>query len=106
MPPFMNMIRERAATSPSAYWLQRLGEADIPCTLVQDYDMLVQDSQALQNSYLYTYEHPRCGTLQAVGAVAYFSKTDPVLQGPALEEPGQRPQAILANAGFTADEIA
>jgi crotonobetainyl-CoA:carnitine CoA-transferase CaiB-like acyl-CoA transferase len=39
--------RERAATQPSAYWLQRLVEAGIPCTLTQDYNMLVQDPQAL-----------------------------------------------------------
>ena len=88
------------------YWLQRLVEADIPCTLVQDYDMLAQDPQALENSYLDTYEHPRFGTLKAVGPVAYFSKTDSALQGPAPEEPGQHTQAILAHAGFTAEEIA
>jgi len=81
-------------------------EADIPCTLVQDYDMLAQDPQALENSYLYNYEHPRFGTLKAVGPVASFSKTGSVLQGPAPGEPGQHTQAILANAGFTAEEIA
>jgi len=37
--------------------------------------------------------------------VTYFSKTDPVPQGPAPVEPGQHTQAILANAGFSADEI-
>jgi crotonobetainyl-CoA:carnitine CoA-transferase CaiB-like acyl-CoA transferase len=41
MPQLMNRLRERAATQPAAYWLQRLVEADIPCTLVQDYDILV-----------------------------------------------------------------
>jgi formyl-CoA transferase len=106
MPQLMHMLRERAATQPTAYWLQRLVEADIPCTLVQDYDMLAQDPQALENSYLYNYEHPRFGTLQAVGPVAYFSKTGSVLQGPAPVEPGQHTQAILANAGFTSEEIA
>lgn len=58
-----------------ADWLQRPAEANIPCTLVQDYAMLVQNIQALENSYLYDYEHPGFGTLKAVGLVAYFSKT-------------------------------
>ena len=106
MSQLRSIIQERAATQPSAYWLKRLVEADIPCTLVQDYDMLAQDPQALENSYLYNYEHPRFGTLQAVGPVAYFSKTDSILQGPAPVEPGQHTQAILANAGFTSEEIA
>jgi crotonobetainyl-CoA:carnitine CoA-transferase CaiB-like acyl-CoA transferase len=44
--------------------------------------------------------------LQAVGPVVYFSETDPVRRGPVPEEPGQPAQAILANAGFTADAIA
>jgi crotonobetainyl-CoA:carnitine CoA-transferase CaiB-like acyl-CoA transferase len=106
MPQLRSIIQERAATQPSDYWLKRLVEADIPCTLVQDYDMLAQDPQALENSYLYTYEHPRFGTLKAVGPVASFSKTGSVLQGPAPGEPGQHTQAILANAGFTSEEIA
>jgi hypothetical protein len=97
---------KRAATQPAAYWLQRLVEADIPCTLVQDYHMLAQDPQTLENSYLYNYEHSRFGTLKAVGPVAYFSKTGSVPQGPAPGEPGQHTQAILANAGFTSEEIA
>jgi len=106
MPQLRSLLQERAATQPSAYWLKRLVEADIPCTLVQDYDMLAQDPQALENSYLYSYEHPRFGTLQAVGPVASFSKTGAVLQGPAPVEPGQHTQAILADAGFTPEEIA
>ena len=106
MSQIRSILQERAATQPSVYWLQRLVEADIPCTLVQDYDMLAQDPQALENSYLYTYEHPRFGPLKAVGPVASFSKTGSVLQGPAPGEPGQHTQAILANAGFTSEEIA
>ena len=43
MSQLRSIIQERAATQPSAYWLQRLVEVDIPCTLVQDYDMLAQD---------------------------------------------------------------
>jgi hypothetical protein len=46
------------------------------------------------------------GTLKTVGPVAYFSKTGSVLQGPAPEEPGQPTQGILANTGFTFEEIA
>jgi len=106
MPQLRSLIQERAATQPSDYWLQRLVAADIPCSLVQDYDMLAQDPQALENSYLYSYEHPRFGTLQAVGPVASFSKAGSVLQGPAPGEPGQHTDAILVKAGFTPEEIA
>jgi crotonobetainyl-CoA:carnitine CoA-transferase CaiB-like acyl-CoA transferase len=106
MPQLRSMLLERAATQPSEYWLKRLVEADIPCTLVQDYEMLAHDPQALENSYLYSYEHPRFGPLQAVGPVASFSKAGSVPRGPAPVEPGQHTQAILADAGFTAEEIA
>jgi CoA:oxalate CoA-transferase len=106
MAQLKGIIQERAATQPSDYWLQRLVDADIPCALVQDYDMLARDPQALENGYLYSYEHPKFGIVQAVGPVAYFSKAGSVPQGPAPEEPGQHTQAILANAGFTAEEIA
>jgi crotonobetainyl-CoA:carnitine CoA-transferase CaiB-like acyl-CoA transferase len=106
MSQLKSLIQARAATQPSAYWLERLVAADIPCTLVQDYDMLVQDPQALENGYLYTYEHPQFGTLKAVGPVADFSKTGSIPQGSAPETPGQHTQTILATAGFSAEEIA
>jgi len=106
MPQLRSIVQERAATQPSDYWLTRLVEADIPCTLVQDYEMLAHDPQALENGYLYSYEHPRFGVLQAVGPVVSFSKAGSVLQGPAPGEPGQHTQTILADAGFTTEEIA
>jgi len=68
--------------------------------------MLANDPQALENGYLYSYEHPRFGVLQAVGPVVSFSKAGSVLQGPAPGEPGQHTQTILADAGFTTEEIA
>jgi crotonobetainyl-CoA:carnitine CoA-transferase CaiB-like acyl-CoA transferase len=68
--------------------------------------MLAPVPQALEHGYLSTYEHPRFGTLQAVGPVACCSTTDLVQQGPAPEEPGHHTQGILANAGLTSEEIA
>jgi CoA:oxalate CoA-transferase len=105
MPDLRRLIAERVATRPSAYWLQRLVEADIPCTLIQDYEMLTQDPQALANTYIYSYDHPRFGTLKAIGPVVSFSKSGSVLQGPAPLEPGQDTGAILSDAGFTPEEI-
>jgi crotonobetainyl-CoA:carnitine CoA-transferase CaiB-like acyl-CoA transferase len=105
MPELRRLMAERVATRPSAYWLQRLVEADIPCTLIQDYELLTQDPQALANTYIYSYEHPRFGMLQAMGPVASFSKSGSVLQGPAPLEPGQDTEAILIDAGFTPEEI-
>ena len=105
MPELQRLIQELVATRDSRHWLLRLVEADIPCTLIQDYDMLAQDSQALANDYVYSYEHPRFGTLKAVGPVAYFSKTGSDLQGPSPLEPGQDTDSILDNAGYTSQEI-
>lgn len=106
MPELLHMIEARVVTQPADYWLQRLVEADIPCTLIQDYAMLAEDPQALENRYIYSYEHPRFGTLKAVGPVAHFSKSGAVLQGPAPLEPGQDTEAILTAAGFTPEERA
>ena len=105
MPELMRMIRELVATQDSVHWLERLVEADIPCTLTQDYDMLAEDPQALANDYIYSYEHPRFGTLKAVGPVASFSETGSNLQGPAPLDPGQDTDSILDRAGYTAQEV-
>ena len=105
MPELRGIIQDRAAAQPSDYWLQRLMDVDMPCTLVQDYDMLAEDPQALENNYIYSYQHPEFGALKSVGPVAYYSKTGSVAQGPAPVKPGQDSEVILSEAGFTSDEI-
>ena len=53
-------------TQPSAYWLERIEAADVPCGPVNDYDSIWTDPQFVANETFFEYEHPKAGRVRAV----------------------------------------
>jgi len=105
MPQLRSILQERAATQPSDYWLKRLVEADIPCTLVQDYDMLAQDPRrwrtAISTTTSTKVRDPAGGRTRGLLQQDWLGPA-----GPGTWRAWTAYQAILANAGFTSEEIA
>jgi crotonobetainyl-CoA:carnitine CoA-transferase CaiB-like acyl-CoA transferase len=89
----------------SETWIGRLREADIPCTVVQDYESIRHDPQAIANGYVNEIDHPIWGSVATHGPVAQLSRTPPEVRTHAPVEPGVDSDAILAEAGFSAAEI-
>jgi crotonobetainyl-CoA:carnitine CoA-transferase CaiB-like acyl-CoA transferase len=92
-------------TQPSAYWLERIEAADVPCGPVNDFDTIWNDPQFVANQTFFEYEHPQAGRVRAVRSPARFSRTHPELKhhAPAL---GQQTEEVLAEFGFAPTEIA
>ena len=92
-------------TRTSAHWLEVIEKADVPCGPVHNYDTIWSDPQFVANGTFLEYEHPKAGWVRAVRSPARFSETDPELwrHSPAL---GEQTGEILADLGFSADEIA
>ena len=90
---------------PSAEWIDRLREADIPCTIVQDYEAIREDPQAIANGYVHETEHPKWGSLAIHGPVALFSETPASIRTHAPERPGEHSVAILQEGGFSEQEV-
>ncbi len=92
-------------TKPSAYWLERIEAADVPCGPLNDFDSIWTDAQFTANQTFFEYEHPAAGRVRAVRSPAKFSRTQPELwrHPPAL---GQQTDEILGDFGFSASEIA
>jgi CoA:oxalate CoA-transferase len=101
----VELMDAQVATRPSAQWIECMRAADLPCTVVQNYAMIAEDPQALENDYIVSYEHPRQGELRAQGFQTSMSDTPASLRYPAPLEPGAHSQEILAEAGFSPDEI-
>jgi crotonobetainyl-CoA:carnitine CoA-transferase CaiB-like acyl-CoA transferase len=92
-------------TQTSAYWLERIEAADVPCGPVNDFDTIWTDPQFAANGTFVEYEHGKAGRVRAVRSPAQFSRTQPELWRDAPDL-GEQTDQVLSDFGFSAEEIA
>ncbi|SDL02447.1 Crotonobetainyl-CoA:carnitine CoA-transferase CaiB [Nocardioides sp. YR527] len=96
---------DRLALRTTAEWLDALGAAGIWCGPVQDYAALVDDPQIKHNGTFVEYDHPTEGRVTTPGFPYAFSRTPAAIdRGAPLV--GEHTGELLAEAGFTDEEIA
>jgi crotonobetainyl-CoA:carnitine CoA-transferase CaiB-like acyl-CoA transferase len=98
-------ISERLAPRTAAEWETRFAEADVPCTRVRSVPEMLVDPQALQNGTLATIQHPALGPVRLLGVPVRLAGTPGAPAGPPPAV-GEHTDAILAEAGLSAPEIA
>jgi crotonobetainyl-CoA:carnitine CoA-transferase CaiB-like acyl-CoA transferase len=99
------LIEEVTATRPAAHWVALLRSAGVPCGEIADYGEVFTDPHLEKRGFFVDLEHPRLGTLRALGTPLRFasSRADIRRAGPLL---GEHTSEILAQAGWDATEIA
>ncbi len=99
------LVSERLRTQPSAYWLERLREADIPAGPIYLLDQALSDPQILARHFIVTLEHPVAGPVRSLGFPVHMRDGAVVyrLPPPTL---GQHTEAVLGELGFDAEAIA
>ncbi len=96
---------DRLVLRTTAEWLDALGAAGIWCGPVQDYAALVEDPQIKHNRTFVDYDHPTEGRVTTPGFPYVFSRTPASIErGAPLV--GEHTGELLAEAGFTGEEIA
>ncbi len=105
MGALVELVDSQVIQRDSAEWIEVLKAADVPCTVIQDYQMIRQDPQAIANGYVHEEDHPVWGKVATQGPVALLSKTPASVRMHAPVTPGDHTEEILLEAGFGEDEI-
>ena len=97
-------IEERTIVEPREHWLVLLEEAGIPAGPINTVPEALADPQALARDMVVEVEHPRLGTLRALGPVVKLSDT-PAKISKAAPDLGQHTDEVLLELGLDAREV-
>ena len=91
-------------TATTAEWVERLNEGGVPSGPVYSFDQTFADPQVRHIGMAAPVDHPTRGPIELVGQPVRFHRT-PWRLRTACPEMGEQTDAILADLGYTADEI-
>jgi len=98
-------VSDTIATNTSAYWLEALNKADIPCAPLYTVDDLIADRHLRDVGMLQELQHPSEGAIRTPAPVGNYSRTPLSIRrnAPRL---GEHTEEILAEAGVKKDMAA
>jgi crotonobetainyl-CoA:carnitine CoA-transferase CaiB-like acyl-CoA transferase len=85
--------------------VRRLDDAGVPCGPIRDVAQAMDDGQTRAQDLILEVEHPRIGPLRVSGAPYHFDG-EPVRARLAPPLLGQQTAEILAEVGYSQEEIA
>ena len=100
----INKLDELFATKPAEEWLNRFRAQGFLAELVQDYQQLAKDKQALANEMIVTFDHPSHGPQRMVNTPVNLRRTPGSIRVPAPEF-GQHTEEVLLDYGFSWEEL-
>lgn len=100
----IEMIEAITVAHPSAYWLERLEEAGVPCGRLNTIATVVEDPHIVERGFIIDVEHPRAGRTRATGFPVRLTETPAGLRRPAPVL-GQHTDEILTEMGYSPDDL-
>jgi formyl-CoA transferase len=99
------LIAARVRTQPRSYWIERLGQAGVPCGSVRDLHEVFSDPQIAARSMTVPMTHPTAGPIRVLGSPLKLSDT-PATQRTPPPTLGQHTEIVLQqDLGLTAAAI-
>lgn len=100
----IEVIEAITVAHPSAYWLERLEEAGVPCGRLNTIATVVEDPHIVERGFIIDVEHPRAGRTRATGFPVRLTETPAGLRRPAPVL-GQHTDEILTEMGYSQDDL-
>jgi crotonobetainyl-CoA:carnitine CoA-transferase CaiB-like acyl-CoA transferase len=99
-------VAARLRHEPRQYWIDRLGEAGVPCGSVRNFEELFADPQVAAREMVAQLQHPTIGAMRALGIPVKLSDTPGGITSPPPRL-GEHTDAVLTrDLGFDAEAIA
>jgi crotonobetainyl-CoA:carnitine CoA-transferase CaiB-like acyl-CoA transferase len=98
------VIEARLGTGTTAYWIELLNAAGVPCGRVMGLGEVFTDPQVLAQEMVLTQHHPGHGDVKMLGFPIKFTQAPCELRLPAPEI-GADTDAVLADLGYGGEEI-
>ncbi len=92
-------------TGASAHWVETLNAAEVPCGPIYAMDQVFADPQVQHLQMAPKVRHPQLGEIALVGQAIKLSRT-PAELATATAGLGEHTDAVLAELGYTADQVA
>jgi CoA:oxalate CoA-transferase len=98
-------VEARLRTNTTAYWIELLNAAGVPCGRVMGLPEVFADPQVIDQQMVLTQPHPGHGDVRMLGFPIKFAEAPCELRRPAPEI-GADTDAVLAELGYSAGDIA
>jgi crotonobetainyl-CoA:carnitine CoA-transferase CaiB-like acyl-CoA transferase len=97
-------IEKVFATAPTAHWVQKLDEAQVPGGPVYTYRQILDDAHIKARNMVIEYEHPKIGRMKSIGIPVKSSGELAAVRRPAPWL-GQHSAELLRESGCTDAEV-
>ncbi|MEK9723800.1 MAG: CaiB/BaiF CoA-transferase family protein, partial [Rhodospirillaceae bacterium] len=101
----MPLIGELVRTKTRAEWIELLGGAGIPCGAIATVGEICESETLKARGMIWEMDHPTAGQVRSIANPIAFTGT-PLARPAAPPRLGEHAETVLADAGYSADEIA
>jgi formyl-CoA transferase len=104
-PELRALVEDKLRAETCAHWIEALNAVGVPCGPVLSIDQVFEDPQVQHLRMAQDVESPRYGSLTLIRSPVRLSRTSTSLRS-AAPVPGADTAAVLAEYGYSPDEIA